>query len=105
MRCAPGVVGSIATAGTSTSWRSRRRPRTEYKNGTECSLGVAIVVWYLNLAEAVGAPVHGHQALRGTGEWELLVEVPHLSLPCGRICFFGPDVAVGLPFGYLNEWS
>ena len=66
---------------------------------------VAILVWYLNLAEAVGAPVHGHQALRGTGEWELLVEVPHLSLPCDRICFFGPDVAVGLPFGYRNAWS
>ena len=66
---------------------------------------VAILVGYLNMAEAVGAPVHGHHALGGTGEWELLVGVPHWPLLCDRICFFGPDVAIGLPLSYCNEWT
>ena len=52
--------------------------------GALCSITrvIAVLIWNLDLAEAVGAPVHGHHALGGTGEWELLVGVPHWPLLC-----------------------
>ena len=75
--------------------------------GELCSITrvVAVLVWDLDLAKAVRAPIHGHHALDGTGEWELLVGIPHWSLFCDRVCFFGPQMAVWLPLGYCNEWA